>query len=297
MPELPEVETIVKDLNKNILGRKIEDVWSDALKLIKKPKSFQSFLEEIKGRKIKNVKRRGKNILIFLSGNKTLLIHQKMTGHLLLGKWNMKNGKWQPEEKGPLDDPMNRFLHIIFYLNNGKMLALSDLRKFAKVEIWDNNDLENSDEMKKLGPDPLEEKFSFEKFKKILADKKGKVKQILMDQSVIVGIGNIYSDEILWLAKIHPLRLISSLQNKDLMRIYRSMKKILTQAIKLKGDSMSDYRLISGEKGGYQNVQKVYKQEGKECQRKDGGIIKRIKIGARSSRFCPKCQPVQKIQG
>ncbi|MDO8639467.1 MAG: DNA-formamidopyrimidine glycosylase [bacterium] len=290
MPELPEVETTVRELKQHILGRKIKDVWSDFPKIVKQPKSFGEFKEKIIGRKIEKIWRRAKNIIIDLSGNNSMLIHQKLTGHLLVGKWQNMKGVWRSAAKGPLEDSVNRFLHLIFWLDDGTMLALSDLRKFAKVELWDSKRLQKSEWINSLGPEPLEKSFSFQVFEEVIKKKKGKIKQILMDQAVISGIGNIYSDEILWQAKVHPLRLNLSLRNKELESIYRAMKEILEQAIKLKGDSMSDYRLISGEKGGYQNIQKVYQQEGNDCQRKDGGIIKRIKIGGRSSRFCPKCQ-------
>jgi len=294
MPELPEVETTVRDLKKYILGRKIEDVWSDTYKLIKKPKSFSEFKKKLTGRKIENIQRKGKNILLRLSGNGTLLIHQKMTGHLLYGKWQITNSKWQSKEKGPLEEPVNRFIHLMLWLSGRKMLALSDLRKFAKIEFWDNLELENSKGFKILGPDPLEKSFTFKKFKSVIKKKpKGKVKQILMDQLIISGIGNIYSDEILWVAEIHPFTQIVQLSDAELKGIYVAVKKILAKAIKLKGDSMSDYRLITGKKGGYQNVQNVYQQEGKKCPRKDGGIIKRIKIGGRSAHFCPVCQQLK----
>jgi formamidopyrimidine-DNA glycosylase len=290
MPELPEVETIVRDLRKKVLGRTFVDAWTDFKKMIKKPKDFREFKKAIIGKKIKTIRRRGKNILFKLSDNKTLLIHQKLTGHLLLGKWKFEKGKWVPLIKGPLsEDPMNRFLHLIFYLDNGQMLALSDLRKFAKVELWDDKELTESKEFKELGAEPLEKSFTFEKLKEVLKNKKGKIKQVLMDQSVIAGIGNIYSDEILWEAKIHPLKDVSKLSDVELKKIYLAIKKILPLAIKLQGESISDFRTLSGERGYYDKARKVYRREGKKCSR-CGTIIKRLKIGGRSAHFCPKCQ-------
>lgn len=290
MPELPEVETIVRDLQKTqppILGAGFVDVWSDWPKMIKAPKNFEQFKREIKGKKIKKIWRRGKNILLDLSGDKTLLIHQKLTGHLLLGKWEKKNGQWQAKIPGPLlEDPMNRFLHLIFWLDNSQMLALSDLRKFAKVELLDKERLRK--ELSSLGPEPLDKDFTFQKFKEVLP-KKGKVKQVLMDQEVIAGIGNIYSDEILWKAKIHPLKDVSKLKEKELKKIYQAMREILPKAIELGGESISDFRRISGEKGQFDKLRKVYRREGEKCRR-CGTIIKRIKLAGRSAHFCPQCQ-------
>lgn len=291
MPELPEVETIVRGLRSRILGLKIKDVWTDFKKILKKPKSFKEFKKSLKGKKIKNIRRRGKNILIDLSSNKVLLIHQKMTGHLLFGKWVFKKGEWFSKIRGPLrDDSHNRFLHFIFFLEKDKHLALSDLRKFAKIELWDKNELENSKGFKSLGPEPLRETFTFSIFKQTLGKRKrGKIKQVLMDQKIIAGIGNIYSDEILWEAKVNPFRDIKTLKEKELKKIYRAIRNILKKGIKVKGDSISDYRKVDGTKGGFGILEKVYRKEGKECERCKSPI-KRKKIGGRSAHFCPICQ-------
>jgi len=289
MPELPEVETTVRDLQKAILGRKIEDVWSDFKKMVKRPKDFTAFKKEIKGRKIEKVKRRGKNILFELSGGKTLLIHQKLTGHLLLGNWKLKKGSWKPIKPGPLGDPKNRFLHLIFWLDNKKQLALSDLRKFAKVELGDSQEIEGAKGLKTLGPDPLEKSFTFQEFKEILKKKKAKIKQVLMDQTIISGIGNIYSDEILFVAKVHPFKDTSKLNKKELRAIYQAMKEILKKAIDLRGESISDFRDTEGKRGKFDEFRKVYRREGQKCSH-CGTIIKRVKLAGRSAHFCPKCQ-------
>jgi formamidopyrimidine-DNA glycosylase len=289
MPELPEVETTVSDLNLRVLKRTFIDVWTDSPKIIKKPESFEQFKKEIKGKKIQKIWRRAKNIIMDLSGGYSLLIHQKLTGHLLYGKWKRKDGSWLPLERGPLNDSYNRFLHLIFFLDNGKMLALSDLRKFAKVELWKTEELLNSEEFKKLGPEPLDKDFTFGKFKKVLASKKGKIKQILMDQEIIAGIGNIYSDEALWRAKIHPLKESSKLNQQELKNLYQAIKKVLILGIKLGGESFSDYRKVDGSKGGFDTERKVYQREGEKCSR-CGTIIKRIKISGRSACYCPFCQ-------
>jgi formamidopyrimidine-DNA glycosylase len=286
MPELPEVETTVRELRKKVLKRTFLDVWTDFPKMIKRPKSFEEFKKKIKKKKILNIWRAGKNIIFDLSQNLSLLIHQKLTGHLLYGKWQMINGKWQVEGKGPLkDDPMNRFLHLVFQLDNGFQIALSDLRKFAKVELAKTEEIK--EELKSLGPDPLE--ISFEEFKMRLASKKGKIKQVLMDQEVISGVGNIYSDEALFLAKIHPFKDVSKLKEGELKGLFQSLRKILKKAIELKGESISDYRTPTGERGGFDKLRKVYRREGEKCPR-CGTKIKRVKIGGRSAHFCPKCQ-------
>jgi formamidopyrimidine-DNA glycosylase len=289
MPELPEVETIVRDLDREVRNRTFLDVWTDSKNLIKRD-DFQTFKKKLTGKKIVKVRRRAKNVLFDLSGDYILLIHQKISGHLLLGKWKLKNGKWVSEEKGPFClDPMNGYLRIIFFLDDGRQLALSDLRKFAKVELWKKEELEKSKEYKSFGPEPLEKCFTFVKFEKLFEKKKGKIKQVLMDQNFIAGIGNIYASEILFDAKIHPEEDASKLDKEDLKRIYKAIKKILSKSIELKGDSFSDFRTIYGEKGKTQDFVKVYQKEGKKCPR-CGGIVKRIKQGGRSSFFCPKCQ-------
>ena len=170
------------------------------------------------------------------------------------------------------------------------MLALSDLRKFAKVELWKTKELKESEELKSLGPEPLEKDLTFDKFKEVLSKKKGgKIKQILMDQTIIAGIGNIYSDEILWQAKIHPFQALSKLSDADLKKIYQAMRRILPLAIKLGGESISDYRRPSGEKGYFDKERKVYRREGEKCSR-CGGIIEKAKLAGRSAHYCPKCQ-------
>jgi len=286
MPELPEVEATVRDLKKKVLGRTFIDVWTDFPKMIKKPKDFKDFVKEIKRRKIENIRRRGKNILIDLSGNKTLLIHQKLTGHLLLGKWKKKNNKWQPPP-GPLSEKVNTYIHLLFTFDDGQQLALSDLRKFAKSELFNKDELKK--ELSSLGPEPLDKSFTFENFTGALGRARGKIKQVLMDQTVIAGIGNIYSDEILWQAKVHPFKDVSILTEEELKKIYQAMKKILGKAIEVKGESISDFRRISGEKGGFDPSRKVYRREGEKCNR-CGTIIKRVKLAGRSAHFCPQCQ-------
>ena len=261
MPELPEVETTIRGLKKHILRQKIKNVFSDAPKLVKKPNNFGVFKNKIIGKIIEGVKRRGKNILIVLDNNSVILVHQKISGHLLIGKWNLKN--WQPEPKGTLSEPINRFIHFLIVFESSLMLALSDVRKFAKIELWESaEELENSKEFKSLGPEPLDKNFTFNKFKKRLANKKGLIKKILMDQTIIAGIGNIYSDEILWRAKVSPFKKTNLLNDKELKDIYKCTKTVLKKAIELKGESFSDYRTPEGKKGFFDQERKVYQITG-----------------------------------
>lgn len=288
MPELPEVETTVRGLRKKVLQRTFIDVWTDFSKIIKRPKSFKLFQKEIRGRKIKGVGRRGKNILFDLSGDRILLIHQKLSGHLLFGKWKRKNNIWKSSQRF-LSERVNSFIHLLFVFKDGQMLVLSDPRKFAKVELWKRPELLKSKQFKKLGPEPLEKDFTFQRFKEIIQKRKAKIKAVLINQEVIVGIGNIYSDEILFTAKVHPFKKAPELNEKELKRIYLAIKKILKRAIQFHGDSFSNYRKITGEKGSFHPKVKVYQRVGKKCLRCKT-IIKRIKMGARSVHFCPYCQ-------
>jgi len=288
MPELPEVETTAKGLKSKVLNRTFVDVWSDWKKTVKLPKDFETFKKEIINKKINNIYRRAKNVIFDLSDNYSLLIHQKMTGHLLVGKWQEKNGAWKPvDEKSLLNDPYNRFLHLIFFLDNGEMIALSDARKFAKVELWKTEDLEK--ELEKMGPEPLEKSFTFEKFKSVLKNKKGRVKQVIMNPEIIAGIGNIYASEALWSAKIHPEKSVAKLSEKELKSLYRAIQKVLELGVKLGGESFSDYRKPDGSKGDFDTERKVYKRENQKCHR-CGIKIKRISFGGRSAFYCPYCQ-------
>src|SRR3989338_7234019 len=302
MPELPEVETIVRELRKNIIGLEITDFWSDRGKPVKQAGGIAKFKREIVGKKILSITRRAKFIVIDIEGANSLFIHQKISGHLIYVRWKLENGAWRSILKGPLqNDRQNQYIRYVWMLNNGHQLAMSDLRRFSRVILVKDKDTSNLKEIRDLGPEPLE--VSLNKFKNLFYSgqttiktikKRGRIKQILMDPFFIVGIGNIYSDEILWDAGYHPLSRVESLKEKDLKKIYNSMRKILRKGIECKGDSMDDYRLPSGEKGGYQNIQKAYQQTGKKCTKKDGGVIQRLKIGGRSAHFCPKHQKIIK---
>jgi len=279
MPELPEVETIVNDLKKEIVGLFFVDLWTDAENIIKK-NSVSEFTKKIINKKIINVKRRGKIILIYLEDGTILLIHQKISGHLLLGKWKFEENQWIAPP-GPLkEDPMNKYLHIVINLSDGRQLSLSDPRKFAKMQII-------KDDVIDIGPEPLE--IDYETFRELFRKKRGKIKQLLMKQEFIVGIGNIYASEILFLSKIHPEEEVSKLGEEDFKNIFKNMVFILKESIRLRGDSFSDFRTIYGEKGAFQNIMKVYQKNGQPCFNCNTKI-ERINLGGRGTFFCPNCQ-------
>ncbi|MBI2626774.1 MAG: hypothetical protein HYW77_00845 [Parcubacteria group bacterium] len=286
MPELPEVETIVRELRKKIIGLRITDIWVDPERPVKTGHGagWSQIKKYVIGKKIVGIRRRAKYIVLDLEGPKTIFIHQKISGHLLYGRWELIKKKWEAES-GPLrDDSRNGYIRLVMFLNNNFQLGLSDLRRFAKLILVDDNKVKDLKEMSKLGPEPLD--LTFNQFRQLFTFKKGRLKQVLMDPKFIAGIGNIYGDEILWDAGYHPFSRVEGLKNLDLKKIYSSTKKVLLKAIKYQGDSMDDYRLPSGLKGRYQTIQKAYQQTGKKCLKKDGGIIQRLKLNQRSAHFC-----------
>lgn len=302
MPELPEVTTTVKGLQKILPNLVITSVWTDLAKknqplkqfkdTIKNEPFFKKFKKEVVEKKVINVERRAKNILINMEGSHTILIHLKMTGHIIYGNYdyNKKENKWVPNinERKALHDPYNRFIHVVFSLSNGKQFVFCDSRKFGKVTLVSSDKLNESIHLKNIGPEPLETNFSFEKFKeRLLLRKNNYIKTVLMDQSIIAGIGNIYSDEMLWMSDIHPESKPINIPLKKLQKLYESMKEVLEKGINFGGDSMSDYRDINGERGNFQNHHNVYQKKNETCGKKNcNGVILRKVINGRSAHFC-----------
>lgn len=297
MPELPEVETTTRGLQEKILGLTIKDVWTDLATTDKRqsgaianPRYFKIFREEILGKKVLSVERRAKNILINLSGHKTILIHLKMTGHLIYGKYKYleKKNKWVPDEHGPLHDPFNRFVHVVFTFNRGKNLAFSDARKFGKITLLDTATAHETKHLSNIGPEPLDKNFNLEKLKERLNKKpNGKIKTVLMDQSIVAGIGNIYSDEVLWRAGVNPERKVSKIKPEELKLMFKAVKETLAKGIDFGGDSMSDYRNIHGLPGKFQLHHEAYRRTGEKCRKPScKGIIKRKVVNGRSAHFC-----------
>jgi len=278
MPELPEVETTTKGLKKTILGLTIKDVWTDLStndkrqkESVANPKYFKIFKKEILSKKVLSVERLAKNILINISGGKTILVHLKMTGYLFYVK-----------------NPKIKFAHVVFSLSNKKYLVFSDMRKFGKITLLDTKTAHDNKHLNNIGPEPLDKNFTLEKLKERLQKKpNGKIKTVLMDQGVIAGIGNIYSDEILWRASVHPERKISKIKAREFKLIFKAIKETLKKGIGFGGDSMSDYLNIYGLPGKFQLHHEAYRRTGQKC-RKPGchGIIKRKIINGRSAHFC-----------
>jgi len=284
MPELPEVQTIIDDLNRKIKGDTITGFWSDWKKSVRMP--IEKFEKEIKGKKILSASRIGKNIFLNLSGGKTMYIHLKMTGHLLV-----KSEKIKVKSGGEnyFDDKVNQYIHHIFQLKSGRTLEFSDVRKFGKIILEDTDKIGEIKEIKSLGVDAMSKEFSLEKLNELLEGKNTKIKLLLMDQSKIAGIGNIYASEMLFEAGILPTHPAEKINAEERKKLYRAIKKVLGKAIKLRGTSDSDYRDTAGAPGEFQEVLKVYRRAGKKCPQ-CGTIVQRIKLGQRGTFFCPVCQ-------
>jgi len=300
MPELPEVQTTVDGINKRAKGLRVVDIWTDyrsdfhlGKDNIANPTFFSYFKKTVRGAKILTSSRRAKNVLLHLDNGQTIVIHMKMTGHVLYGKYKKEGRKWIAIGAGPLrDDPFNRHIHLVFSLSNGKRLTLSDMRKFAKITLVPTDKLHESKHTGQSGPEPLDASFDFPAFEtRLMLRPRGKIKQVLMNHEIVAGIGNIYSDEILWRAGIHPLEHVEDVPQKKLRLAFRAMKEILSHGISFGGDSMSDYRNIEGVAGRFQNKHNAYQKTGEKCNRRGcGGTIRRIIVGGRSGHYCDRHQ-------
>lgn len=276
MPELPEVETITRQLNRKTKGLIIKDVWFGWVKLLRGRISQQKFKKTIINRTILGVNRQGKNIIINLSGGWSCLIHLKLTGRILVGS-----------EEFIKQDP---YIHFKLKLSNQTYLALSDLRKFARILLEKTDKVKDLKEIKELGLNPLAKDFTFKNFENSLNKKRrGKIKEVLLEQNIIAGIGNIYASEILWAAKVNPLKDVQELTLLEKKRIYQNIKKVLIKAVEFKGSTVADkmYQDTEGKFGNYAPKLRAYHQE--KCFRCKGQI-KRIVQKGRSTFYCPKCQ-------
>lgn len=315
MPELPEVTTTANKLNEIIPGLRIVSVWTNynspyfyGKENIKDPKYFSKFKKAVLNKKIISSIRHGKNVLIKIEDGKTILIHMKMTGHILYGKYKKAkieetvNGikktvsGYKAAEKGPLQDRFNGYIRLVFELSNGNFLVLSDARRFAKVCLIEEMDFTKHKDLKNLGPDPTEKSFDLAIFKSlIMLKKEGRIKNILMDQGLISGIGNIYSDEALFLTGIHPEEKPVKLKDNEIKDLLKNIKLVLEKGIDFGGDSTSDYRQPDGTPGNFQKHHKVYRRKGEDCLKKGcPGKITRKVVGGRSAHFCDTHQKIKK---
>lgn len=286
MPELPEVETVKKELKEKIVGLEFSDIEVKAAKLFQWNNLSQ---KDLIGAKIKNIWRRAKILVFELSNGKSLVMHLKLTGQLIYEDKKTRIAGGHPIP--PLNEPVpNKTTHIIFSFTNGGRLYFNDLRKFGWVKLLPSQKVSTLREMTEFGPEPLEETFTLEEFKKRLTKYPNqKIKPLLMDQKFIAGIGNIYSDEALWLARLHPLRRVATLSDEEISALYKGIKESLEKAIKLGGASRHAFIRTGGEAGLYLDYANAYHMTGKPCKRCQTPI-RRIKLGGRSAHFCPKCQ-------
>lgn len=274
MPELPEVETIVRGAKEKLVGKTIKDVEIRWAKTVSdKPEEFKKLVSKAK---ITGARRRGKIIILDLSNDYSLIIHLKLTGQLIY------------QDTQPLP---HKYTQVIFEFTDGSHLFFNDLRKFGWLRAISTPGVEEVKEVKNLGIEPTDKNFTLEYFKNLLKKRaKAKIKLLLMDQTLISGIGNIYANEILWEAGVDPRRPAGSLSEKETQAIYQAIPKILAIALKLGGSSENTYVRLDGSKGNFMDYAKVYQKAGKSCVRKDGGIIQRITVSGRGTFFCPKHQ-------
>lgn len=265
MPELPEVETIKRELDKAVLGKKIIDVIVNNSKVIKEP-AKDKFTAGLKKVAIKKILRKGKALIFELSNGKYLVMHLRMTGQLIYpGTSNQAR--------------------VSFKLSDGKLLDFNDRRLLGELRLVDN--WQDMRFFKEMGPEIYD--LTADKFSQMLREKTTKIKPLLMDQTFLAGIGNLYAAEALFRAGIHPARVAKSLSNKEKLLLFKQIKDTLNEAIRYKGSSLDQYVQLSGEAGDYGQYRKVYDRQGEPC-RKCKTKIKRISLGGRGTYFCPRCQ-------
>jgi formamidopyrimidine-DNA glycosylase len=280
MPELPEVESIRRDLDKEVTGRTIQAARvldsKNAPRVIRRYSRREDFEDQLKGVDILRVERRGKYLLLILNNQTVLVVHLGMSGQIVLA---------QP------DDAFAAHTHVVFDFADGGQLRYVDPRTFGEVFVADRSDLGEIAELNKLGLDPLTGPISREQFSDKLRLRKTKLKALLMDQGFICGIGNIYSDEILFTAGLRYDRSSASLTEEEELRLYRAIHEILHKAVHARGTSMRDeqYRDLYGSLGRFQDLLEVYQREGQPCVR-CGTTIQRSRWTNRSTHFCPGCQ-------
>lgn len=286
MPELPEVETVRRGLAGLIVGQTIATVTYDT------PKSFPNAEHDVRefliGASITNVRRRAKVLLIDLSTSYTLVVHLKMTGQLVYrGKAVFGAGHPSDSLIGELPDRSTR---VIVAFTDNSHLFFNDQRKFGWMKLLPTLEVPNIDFMKKVGPEPLEADFTADEFReRFMRRARTSIKAALLDQTVIAGVGNIYADESLWGAKIHPLRRVGTIAISEYDRLYEQLRLVMNIAIEKGGSTDKNYVNAEGKRGSYMDFARVFRREGQPCPRCGTTIVK-FKAAGRGSHICPHCQ-------
>lgn len=295
MPELPEVTTVVRELNRLVRGKTIRAVDVDTPKLLR-PLTVTQFRRAVVGRTFGPFRRRAKFIVALLGNHRrsarqnaswVLLWHLGMTGHPLYR--DPKTERESPVLQRAMADPMNQHVRLTFHFTDGTRLEYADIRKFGKLELVRPSDLRAHPRLRKLGPEALEIARHPATFCEKLAAQRRSLKVVLLDQHVVAGIGNIYADEILWTARLHPLMKSNRLRSHECVTLSRAVRSVLTRAIRAHGTSIDDYRRVRGDKGHYGDIRKAYQRSGLPCQR-CGTLIRRLVVGGRGTHVCPRCQ-------
>jgi formamidopyrimidine-DNA glycosylase len=269
MPELPEVETTVRALRRPLVGRTVTGMWNDWPRHLATP-PLSAFQARIIGRQFHSIERRGKFLVFNLDEPETMLIHLKMSGHLAVV---------------PVADETDKHVHTAFTLDNDEELRFRDIRKFGRVYLVQDP----QSVLGQLGPEPLSEEFTPSLFHMMLQKRKRVIKPLLLDQTFLAGVGNIYADEALHYAAVRPNRISSTLSEAESEALHAAIQKALHLGISREGASIDNYRKPDGSRGEMQNVMVAYGRTGEPCDR-CGGIIERIVLGSRSTHFCPQCQ-------
>ena len=289
MPELPEVETVRRGLERLIIGKTVKAVSHDT------EKSFPNATADVKqfliGATITDVRRRAKVLLIDLASDYTLVIHLKMTGQLVF-VGDERFGAGHPSDSliHALPDKSTR---VSFEFDDGSNLFFNDQRKFGWVRLMPSVEVPNINFMQKVGPEPLDADFTWWQFAERFARRaRTNIKAALLDQTVVAGVGNIYADESLWGAKIHPKRLVSSISQAEFRRLYAELREVMNLAIEKGGSSNHTYINAEGKKGSYMDFARVFRREGLTCPRHPDVMIEKLRVAGRGTHICPVCQQV-----
>lgn len=276
MPELPEVEVVRKDLERDVVGKKIKDVQVKLSRIIRRHKSTKEFRERLIGRKITKIDRRGKYLLTHLDSGDVLVMHLGMSGRV---------------ERATGRKALEKHTHVVIKFQVGGELRFVDMRQFGELFVTSKDGLSGVKELQHLAIDPLEDSFTWQHFSELLASRRMKLKALLMDQKFISGIGNVYSDEILWAAGLRYDRASDSLTSQEVRRLYRGMQEVLQEGIRFRGVTLEDetYRDLYGRTGEFQEHLKAYGREGLACRRCRTAVV-RERWSNRSTYFCPQCQ-------